>query len=120
MNKNQNLTQKQQLVLETLVDIITYHHNSIDGAIQPEDVFQTFVKKYIYINEQGAKGYKDFTGEPTKDFEKTLFFSHICSWLKTKSDKSYLIDNQLTVLFKVLSIPYKFNHFDPRIYNYVN
>ncbi len=120
MNKNNTLSDKQRVVLDTLVDIINYHHNSVDGSIKPEDVFQTFVKKYIYISDGGAKGYRDADGQPTKDFEKTLFFAHVCSWLKNKSDKSYIIDNQLVVLFKVLSIPYQFNHFDPRIYNYVS
>ncbi|MGL4759033.1 MAG: hypothetical protein ACRCXZ_06860 [Patescibacteria group bacterium] len=118
--KTTRLSDKQQVVLDTLSDIINYHHNAFDGDINPEDVFQTFVKKYIYINESGAKGYVDLQGDPTKDFEKTLFFNHVCAWLKSKTDKSFLIDNQLAILFKVLSIPYNFNHFDPRIYNYVS
>jgi hypothetical protein len=112
------INDKQQQVLDTLMNIMNYYQNSIDGVVKPEEVFESFVKKYIFIDNGSAKGYKDSEGNPTKDFEKTLFFTHICSYLRNKNDKSYLIDNQISTMFQVLSIPYKFNHFDPRIYNF--
>jgi hypothetical protein len=119
MNKQTQINDKQQQVLDILMDIMNYHKNSIDGLVEPEEVFESFVKKYIFIEEGSAKGYKDPESLLTKDFEKTLFFSHICSFLRNKNDKSYLIDNQISTMLQVLSIPYKFNHFDPRIYNYL-
>jgi hypothetical protein len=120
MIKTNSVNDKQKQFLVTLTEIMNYHQSSIDGDLVPEIVFQAFVSKYIFIEDGNPKGYKDGDGKATKEFEKTLFFQHICAYLRNKSDKSYVIDNQITLMFQVLSISYKFNHFDPRIYNYVN
>ena len=120
MNKGNQVNDKQLQVLEILSEIMNFHQSSIDGEIKPELVFQAFVSKYIFINDGNPEGYKDSDGLATKEFEKTLFFNHICAYLRGKTEKSYVIDNQISLMFQVLSISYKFNHFDPRIYNYVN
>ncbi len=119
MNKGNQVNDKQLQVLAILTDIMNYHQSSIDGEVQAEAVFQAFVNKYIFTTDGNPEGYKDSEGKATKEFEKTLFFQHICAYLRTETDKSFVIDNKISLMFQVLSISYKFNHFDPRIYNYV-
>jgi hypothetical protein len=120
MNKDNQMNEKQKLFLEILAEITNFHQSTLDGELKPEIVLSSFVSKYIFTNNGNPEGYKDSDGKATKEFEKTLFFQHICAYLRTKTDKSFVIDNQISLMFQVLSISYKFNHFDPRIYNYVN
>jgi hypothetical protein len=118
MSLNNNQTQ----VLDTLIQIMDYHNTSIDGKIYPEAVFSAFVSKYLFFNDAGdVTGYvnaKD--GLSTSNFEETVFFNHVCSYLRGQDNKTYIIDNQIRLLFKMLSIPFVFNHFDPRIYSYAS
>lgn len=119
-NFSKKLNPKQEMVINTLIEVSNFQFNSLNDLINPEDVFSYFVSKYIFVDtSNNPTGYKDNNGNSTNEFEKTLFFQHICAYLRQKKDKSYIIDNQVDPMFKVLSIPYKINHFDPRIYNYI-
>jgi hypothetical protein len=120
-SNKQHLNQKQEEILQTLTEITNYHHNTLSSHINPEDVFKHFVNTYIYIDKDSKPiGYKDINGASVNDFEKTLFFNHVCAYLRNKTDKSYIIDQRITPCFMMLSIPYRINHFDPRIYNYIS
>jgi hypothetical protein len=115
------LTSKQLHVIGTLIDIINYHNTSIDGVLYPEEVFKFFVDKYLHFDEEGyINGYiKASDGTATKNFEQTRFFEHVCAYLRSRDNKTYLIDIELKPVLAVLAISYEFNHFDPRIYSYV-
>jgi hypothetical protein len=120
MQQSNNLSDKQEQVLNILMEIIGYSNTSIDGNLYPEHVFTFFVNKYLFFNSQGdASGYVSFlTRESTNKFEETIFFNDICSYLRQKPNKTYIIDVHLKQMLKMLAIPYTFNHFDPRIYDY--
>lgn len=129
------LNTKQAVLAKALVDMIDYRNLTPLSAMAErgskaypttvaglDEVLEFFVNKYISFDEKGEPiGYissREFS--PTNTFEETLLFNHICYFLRSKEDKSYIIDNIIQPLFKTLSIPYNFNHFDPRIYDYTN
>lgn len=115
-----SLSEKQSRVLDTLIEVTGYTNNSIDGSIYPEAVFTHFTDKYLFFNAEGdVTGYishKD--GLSCNQFEQTKFFNDICAFLRGKKNKTYIIDMNIKPMLKMLAIPYTFNHFDPRIYDY--
>lgn len=110
------LSDNQKKVIDLLINITGYKSSKSTQKI--EEIFDFFVDKYLFIDGQAViTGYNDINHNKTNDFEQTFFFNDICVYLRSKEDKSYIIDNEITKLLKVLAVPYKINHFDPRIYS---
>ena len=111
-----SLSDSQKKVIELLVSITAYKSNNNNPKV--EEIFDFFVDKYLFIDDQAViTGYNDLNHNKTNDFEQTFFFNDICIYLRSKEEKSFIIDNEITKLLKVLAVPYKINHFDPRIYS---